>query len=42
MIKSRNNAKNACMATRVATGFRAGCHHVKGKCDIKQKVDNKQ
>ena len=25
--------------SRVATGFRAACHHVKGKCGIKQKVD---
>ena len=26
-----------CVATRVATGFRAGCHHAKGKCGITQK-----
>ena len=30
------------MATRVAIGFRAGCHHAKGKCGIKQKEQNKK
>ena len=30
-----------CVATRVAIGFRAGCHRAKGKCSIKQKMDNK-
>ena len=42
MIKPRNIEKDVCVATRVATGFRAGCHHVKDKCRIKQNVDNKQ
>ena len=35
MIKPKKNEKDVCVATKVATGFRAGCHHVKGKCGIK-------
>ena len=38
MIKPRNNEIDVCVATRLATGFRAGCYYVKGKCGINQKV----
>ena len=38
MIKPTNNEKDVCVTTRVATGFRAGCHHVKCKCGVKQKT----
>ena len=38
----RTTKKDMCVATRVATGFRAGCHHAKGKCGIKQKTKIKK
>ena len=38
MINTRNNEIDVCVATRLATGFRAGCYYVKGKCGINQKV----
>ena len=42
IIEIKEQQKDMCVATRVATGFRAGCHHAKGKCGIKQKTKIKK
>ena len=35
---SNNNKKDRFMVARVASGFRAGYHHIKDNCGIKQKL----